>query len=91
MAAGAPQQWQYEDNNAGGHADDSQGKYNRSPDSKNNTMFGGANPNNFSRGGPTNFLEDTGETRVRQPPVTLPSGAVYSGEWRNGMRDGEGT
>jgi hypothetical protein len=52
-------------------------------------MYGGSN--NFGRGGPTSYLEDTGETRVRQPPVTLPSGAVYSGEWRNGMRDGEGT
>ena len=65
------------------------GKFNNSPDTKNNTMYGGSN--NFGRGGPTSYLEDTGETRVRQPPVTLPSGAVYSGEWRNGMRDGEGT
>lgn len=37
MAAG-PQQWQYEENS--GLPDDSQSKYNRSPESKNNTMYG---------------------------------------------------
>ena len=25
------------------------------------------------------------------PPITLENGAVYVGEWKNGMRDGNGT
>ncbi len=29
--------------------------------------------------------------RIKQAPVTLPSGAIYSGEWLNNMRDGQGT
>jgi hypothetical protein len=36
------------------------------------------------------MLEES-DSRMKQGPITLPSGAVYSGEWRGGMRDGEGT
>ena len=62
-AAGPQQQWQYEDN-TGGNIEDRDSKFNQSPTSKNNTMFSGTH--NFGRGGGTNnFLEDTGETRVR--------------------------
>lgn len=28
--------------------------------------------------------------RIRKPPVTLPTGAIYEGEWKNDMRDGYG-
>jgi len=28
--------------------------------------------------------------RIRQGPITLSSGAVYTGDWVNGMRDGQG-
>lgn len=45
---------------------------------------------NYHQGRGNNSLEDT-DTRIKQGPITLPSGAVYSGEWRGGMRDGEGT
>jgi hypothetical protein len=31
------------------------------------------------------------ENRVRKGPLTLTSGAIYTGEWLNNMRDGEGT
>ena len=31
------------------------------------------------------------DTRVKHPPVTLATGAVYTGEWKNGQRDGYGT
>ena len=29
--------------------------------------------------------------RIKLGPLTLNSGAVYTGEWKNGFRDGEGT
>lgn len=29
--------------------------------------------------------------RIKQGPITLQSGAVYTGEWKDGLRDGEGT
>ena len=38
-------------------------------------------------GGEINFTKDVREFR---PPVNLDSGAVYEGEWLNGMRDGHG-
>ena len=38
-------------------------------------------------GGDINFTKDVREFR---PPVNLDSGAVYEGEWLNGMRDGHG-
>jgi hypothetical protein len=28
--------------------------------------------------------------RKSLPPVVLPNGAVYTGDWLNGMRDGKG-
>jgi hypothetical protein len=28
--------------------------------------------------------------RKNLPPVVLPNGAVYTGEWKDGMRDGKG-
>jgi hypothetical protein len=37
------------------------------------------------------FGHDGDGKRVKKEPVTLASGAVYSGEWRDGLRDGEGT
>ena len=30
-------------------------------------------------------------TRYKQGPVTLNSGAIYTGEWENGMRNGYGS
>ena len=37
---------------------------------------------------PDSFL--TTAERTTQPPVIMPNGAVYTGEWRNGERDGKG-
>ena len=30
------------------------------------------------------------EQRILKGPITLPSGAVYEGEWKNEFRDGNG-
>lgn len=35
------------------------------------------------------FEQNTDE-RVKKAPITLPTGAVYEGEWKNEMRDGYG-
>ncbi len=75
------------------HYDDasSGGKFNNSPGETRTNNMNYQHQQQVPQRGNSNFLEDTGETRMRQPPVTLPSGAVYTGEWRSGMRDGEGT
>ena len=36
---------------------------------------------------PSKFVQDVRELR---PPMHLDSGAVYEGEWLNGVRDGQG-
>ena len=50
----------------------------------NQAMFG----NNTNSGFKTSdFTKDVRELR---PPINLDSGAVYEGEWLNGVRDGQG-
>jgi len=49
----------------------------------NSSVFG----NGQVVGGETAFVQDVRELR---PPVNLDSGAIYEGEWLNGVRDGHG-
>ena len=39
----------------------------------------------------SNDIPPNNGVRTKAGPITLQSGAVYHGEWKNGMRDGEGT
>ena len=51
---------------------------------------------NFNKGsgvpidGDNSIIEKLDNGRVRRGPVNLESGAIYEGEWFNGMRDGYG-
>ena len=47
-------------------------------------MFGNNSTAGFKT---TDFTKDVRELR---PPINLDSGAVYEGEWLNGVRDGQG-
>ncbi|EPT25936.1 MORN repeat-containing protein [Toxoplasma gondii ME49] len=55
---------------------------------------GGRQGHSMAAGPPTNLAEIPGEPagsgRVARPPVTLASGAVYEGQWKDPLRDGEG-
>ena len=51
------------------------------------------NEANFGTSGttPVNGTKDfTKDVRELRPPINLDSGAVYEGEWLNGVRDGHG-
>ena len=50
----------------------------------NQAMFGNNSTAGFKT---TDFTKDVRELR---PPINLDSGAVYEGEWLNGVRDGQG-
>lgn len=34
--------------------------------------------------------EEVKEERKALPPITLPNGAIYTGQWKNDIRDGYG-
>jgi hypothetical protein len=48
---------------------------------------------NLSSPGATSDIQtnDPVDQRVRKPALTLKNGAVYTGEWMNGKRDGYGS
>jgi len=37
-----------------------------------------------------NSKQEDSNVRVNKGPTTMQNGAIYTGEWLNGMRDGEG-
>ncbi len=43
-----------------------------------------------SGGNGTGADGDINAQRESLPPMTLPSGAIYTGQWLNGMKDGYG-